>query len=70
MKTEVDTVQLAALLADRLRLVSLDLAPIDVKCAWPVFKATAADGAPLFVKLADPARARQTRARTSAEDSA
>ena len=51
MKAEVDTVQLAALLADRLRLVSLDLAPIDVKCAWPVFKATAYGRAAMFVKL-------------------
>ena len=51
MKTEVDTVQLAALLADRLRLVSLDLAPIDVKCAWPVFKVTAYGREAMFVKL-------------------
>ena len=51
MKTEVDTVQLAALLADRLRLVSLDLAPIGVKCAWPVFKATSYGREAMFVKL-------------------
>lgn len=51
MKTEVDTVRLAALLADRLRLVSLELAPIDVKCAWPVFKATAYGHEAMFVKL-------------------
>ena len=51
MNSDIDTVQLAALLADRLRLVSLDVAPIPVKCAWPVFKATAYDRKPMFVKL-------------------
>lgn len=51
MKAEVDTVRLAALLADRLRLVSLELAPIDVACAWPVFKATSIGWGPAFVKV-------------------
>lgn len=60
MKIDVD--RLAATLADRLGRPRLRLAPIGVACAWPVFKAMAADGAPLFVKLADPPRARQTRA--------
>ena len=59
---KVDVERLAATLSDRLGRPGLKLAPLDVACAWPVFKATAADGAPLFVKLADPARARQTRA--------
>lgn len=60
MKIDVD--RLVATLAGGLGRPGLRLAPIGVACAWPVFKATAADGAPLFVKLADPARARQTRA--------
>lgn len=51
MKTEVDIVQLAALLADRFRLVSLELSPIDVACAWPVFKATSVGWGPAFVKV-------------------
>ena len=50
-KTDVDIRCLADRLADRLRLVSLDLAPIDVKCAWPVFKATAYGREAMFVKL-------------------
>ena len=58
----VDVERLAAALAGRLGQSELKLAPIGVACAWPVFRAQAADGAPLFVKLADPARARQTRA--------
>ena len=51
MKAEIDTVQLAALLADRLRLVSLEISPIDIACAWPVFKATAYGREAMFVKL-------------------
>ena len=54
--------RLAAVLADRLGRAELKFVPINVACAWPVFKATSQDGVPLFVKLADPARARQTRA--------
>lgn len=57
----VDAERLAAVLADRLGRTELTLAPISVACAWPVFKATEADGVPLFVKLADPASARRTR---------
>ncbi len=53
--------RLAATLSDRLGRPELKLAPIDVACAWPVFRATA-DGASLFVKLADPVHARKTRA--------
>ena len=51
MKPDVDIIQLAALLADRFRLVSLDLDPIDIACAWPVYKATAAGWGPVFVKV-------------------
>lgn len=52
---------LSTFLSDRLNLDVVELVSVDVKCAWPVFKATAANGAPLFVKLANPAFARQTR---------
>ena len=58
---KVDVERLAAALSSRLGQSLSKLAPIDVACAWPVFKATVADGAPLFVKLANPAYARQTR---------
>ena len=51
MKPDVDIIQLAALLADRFRLVTLDLNPIDIACAWPVYKATAAGWGPVFVKV-------------------
>ena len=51
MKADVDIRKLADLLADRLRLVSLDLTPLEVECAWPVFKATAYGREPMFVKL-------------------
>lgn len=51
MKTNIDTIQLAALLADRLQLVSLELSPINVACAWPVFKAMAYGREAMFVKL-------------------
>ena len=57
MKASVDTVALAGRLADRLRLVSLDLTPLDVKCAWPVFRGTCFGRDPLFVKLTAPAAA-------------
>lgn len=58
---KIDVERLSATLADRLGRSGLKFAPIDVACAWQVFKVTSPDGAPLFVKLADPARARQTR---------
>ena len=59
---KIDVERLAAALSDRLGRPGLKLEPLNVACAWPVFRATSPDGAPLFVKLADPSRARQTRA--------
>ena len=47
----VDVKALSALIADRLRLVALELFPLDVACAWPVFKATAHGREAMFVKL-------------------
>ena len=47
----VDKEALAAFLADALRLVSVELRPLDVACAWPVYKGVAYGRAPFFVKL-------------------
>ena len=58
----VDVAQLSGLIADRLRLVSLELKALDVKCAWPVFKATSIERAPMFVKVTTHAAAERTLA--------
>ena len=47
----VDLNQLSALVADRLRLVAVDLQPIRVQCAWPVYRATSVGCEPMFVKV-------------------
>ena len=46
-----DLPRLSALIADRLSLGPVALEPVDVKCAWPVYRATAAGRAPMFVKV-------------------
>lgn len=51
---------LSALIADRLRLVAVELVPLDVECAWPVYRATAVGCAPIFVKVTDRAAAERT----------
>ena len=51
MKSAVDTSGLAALLAARLGAASVGLEPIDVACAWPVYRATCAGRGAAFVKL-------------------
>ena len=58
----VDLNRLSALVADRLRLVAVDLQPIRVQCAWPVYRATAVGCEPLFVKVTDRAAAERTLA--------
>lgn len=58
----VDPGQLSALVADRLRLVSVDLHPLDVQCAWPVFRASAAGCEPMFVKVTERSAAERTLA--------
>ena len=37
----VDVKAISTLIADRLRLVAVELVPLDVECAWPVYRATA-----------------------------
>ena len=59
---KVDVVQLSGVLADGLRRVAVDLEPIGIQCAWPVFKATSIGCAPLFVKVTDPDAARRAQA--------
>ena len=59
---KVDLVQLSAALADGLRRVAVELEPIHVQCAWPVFRATSVGCAPVFVKVTDPDAARRTLA--------
>ena len=51
---KVDAVQLAAAVADGIHLVSVELEPLDVACAWPVFRATSIGCEPMFVKVTDP----------------
>ena len=58
----VDLNRLSGLVADRLRLVAVDLQPIDVQCAWPVYRATAIGCEPMFVKVTDRAAAERTLA--------
>ena len=57
---KVDQSQLAVAVADGLRLVAVELEPIDVVCAWPVFRATSVGCAPIFVKVTDPDAANRT----------
>ena len=58
----VDLNQLSALVADRLRLVAVDLRPIEVRCAWPVFRASAVGCEPMFVKVTERSAAERTLA--------
>lgn len=54
--------RLATLIADRLRLVRVQLEPVEVKCAWPVYKAESDGCAPMFVKVTRRAAAERTLA--------
>ena len=56
----VDVKALSALIADRLRLVALELFPLDVECAWPVYRAEAIGREPMFVKVTNRAAAERT----------
>ena len=56
----VDTSELARLLSARLRLDGLALEPVDVACAWPVYRATAPGVAEMFVKVTEREAARRT----------
>ena len=56
----VDVKSLSALIADRLRLVAVDLVPLDVECAWPVYRAEAIGREPMFVKVTERAAAERT----------
>ena len=60
--SEGDRNALAGLIADRLRAVMVELEPLSVECAWPVFKAVVAGGEPLFVKLTEHKAAERTLA--------
>ena len=64
----VDAGHLADLLAESLRLVAVDLTPLDVECAWPVFKATAIGCEPMFVKVTEPDAAERALAFLSAAE--
>lgn len=61
-RAAVDVRRLADLLAESLRLVAVDLTPLDVECAWPVFKATSIGCEPMFVKVTEPEAARRALA--------
>ena len=56
----VDVRALSGLIADRLRLVAVDLVPLDVECAWPVYRAEAIGREPMFVKVTERPAAERT----------
>ena len=56
----VDVKSLSVLIADRLRLVAVELVPLDVECAWPVYRATAIGCEPMLVKVTERAAAERT----------
>ena len=64
----IDVKALSALIADRLRLVAVELEPLDVECAWPVYRATAIGCEPMLVKVTERAAAERTLAFLSAAE--
>jgi len=58
----VDVQQLSSVLADRILVPSVRLTPVDVRCAWPVFRAEAPARPPMFVKVVDWPAAERTLA--------
>lgn len=58
----VDVRELSELMAARMGVTSVALAPVEVRCAWPVFKATAPGRPPAFVKVVDRPAAERTLA--------
>ena len=56
----VDVKSLSVLIADRLRLVAVELVPLDVECAWPVYRASAIGCEPMLVKVTERAAAEWT----------
>lgn len=58
----VDVSGLAAALAARLRCGTVELRPLSVECAWPVFRASVPGREPVFVKLAGAEAAGRTLA--------
>lgn len=56
----IDVDKLAAMLADLLGVIRLDLIPVDVQCAWPVFKGEACGRGLVFVKLTSKVAALRT----------
>ena len=56
----IDVKSLSALIADRLRLVAVELVPLDVECAWPVYRATAIGCEPMLVKVTERTAAERT----------
>lgn len=62
MSAAVNRQALARFVAEAMHLVSVDLDPIDVDCAWPVYKAQPSGGEPFFVKLTTAEAAERARA--------
>ena len=57
----VDVKALSALIADRLRLVAVELVPLEVECAWPAYRAEVIGREPMFVKVTERAAAERIR---------
>lgn len=51
MSATIDIDALARFVAEVMHLVTVELEPIDVNCAWPVYKARPLGAEPFFVKL-------------------
>ena len=64
----VDVKAISTLIADRLRLVAVELVPLDVECAWPVYRATAIGCEPMLVKVTERAAAERTLSFLSAAE--
>lgn len=60
MSATIDTDALARVVAESMRLVTVELEPINVDCAWPVYKAVPLGGDPFFVKLTSSEPAERT----------
>lgn len=60
MSAAVDMETLARFVAEAMHLVTLDLEPIDVDCAWPVYMARPLGGETFFVKLTEAEPAERT----------
>lgn len=58
----IDVHRLSCFIADQLQLESVNLQPLKVQCAWPVYRATAIGCTPMFIKVTERLAAERTLA--------